>query len=135
MELEGKTVVITGASRGMGQRLAVRLGRERANVVVNFKKDAASADRTVKEVLAAGGEAVAIQADIAEPEAVANLVSGAVDRFGSIDVRRGERRRQRLQAPVGDPQQAHRQDHGHHRGRLPRARPGRASPTCPQAAG
>ena len=50
------------------------------------RKDAASADRTVKEVLAAGGEAVAIQADIAEPEAVANLMNGAVDRFGSIDV-------------------------------------------------
>ena len=86
MELEHKTVVITGASRGMGQRLAVRLGRERANVVVNFKNDAASADSTVKEVLAAGGDAVAIQADIADPEAVQNLVAGAVDRFGSIDV-------------------------------------------------
>ena len=86
MELEHKTVVITGASRGMGQRLAVRLGRERANVVVNFKNDAASADGTVKEVLAAGGDAVAIQADIADPEAVQNLVAGAVDRFGSIDV-------------------------------------------------
>src|SRR6478752_834538 len=86
MELEHKTVVITGASRGMGQRLAVRLGRERANVVVNFKNDAASADSTVKEVLAAGGDAVAIQADIADPEAVQNLVSCAVDRFGSIDV-------------------------------------------------
>jgi enoyl-[acyl-carrier protein] reductase III len=86
MELEGKTVVITGGSRGMGQRLAVRLGREHANVVVNFKRDAAAADGTVKEVLAAGGDAVAIQADIADPEAVRNLVDGAVDRFGSIDV-------------------------------------------------
>jgi enoyl-[acyl-carrier protein] reductase III len=86
MELEGKTVVITGGSRGMGQRLAVRLGREHANVVVNFKRDAASADSTVKEVLAAGGDAVAIQADIADPEAVRNLVDGAVDRFGAIDV-------------------------------------------------
>ena len=86
MELEHKTVVITGASRGMGQRLAVRLGRERANVVVNFKNDAASADSTVKEVLAAGGDAIAIQADIADSEAVQNLVAGAVDRFGSVDV-------------------------------------------------
>src|SRR5438094_961221 len=86
MELERKTVVITGGSRGMGQRLAVRLGGERANVVVNFKQNAAAADATVKEVLAAGGDAVAIQADIADPEAVKSLADGAVDRFGSIDV-------------------------------------------------
>ena len=69
------------------------------------------------------------------PRPSQNLVTGAVDRFGSIDVRRGERRRQRLQAPVGDPRQAHRQDDGHHDRRLPRARPGRACPTCPPAAG
>ena len=86
MELERKTVVVTGGSRGMGQRLAVRLGREHANVVVNFKQNAAAADATVKEVLAAGGDAVAIQADIADPDAVKSLAEGAVDRFGSIDV-------------------------------------------------
>ena len=86
MELERKTVVITGGSRGMGQRLAVRLGREHANVVVNFKQNADAADSTVKEVLAAGGDAVAIQADIADPEAVRNLVAGAVEKFGSLDV-------------------------------------------------
>ena len=86
MELEGKTVVITGGSRGMGQRLAVKLGREKANVVVNFKKNATAADDTVKEVLAAGGDAIAVQADIADPEAVGNLVNGTVERFGSIDV-------------------------------------------------
>jgi len=84
MELEGKTVVITGGSRGMGQRLAVKLGREKANVVVNFKKNATAADDTVKEVLAAGGDAIAVQADIADPEAVGNLVNGTVERFGSV---------------------------------------------------
>jgi enoyl-[acyl-carrier protein] reductase III len=86
MELSGKNVVITGGSRGMGQRLAVRLGREKANVVVNFRKDADAANSTVEEVISAGGDAVAVQADIAEPEAVAALVQSAVDRFGSIDV-------------------------------------------------
>jgi enoyl-[acyl-carrier protein] reductase III len=86
MELSGKNVVITGGSRGMGQRLAVRLGREKANVVVNFRKNADAAKTTVEEVIAAGGDAVAIQADIAEPEAVGALVQSAVERFGSIDV-------------------------------------------------
>ena len=86
MELAGKTVLITGGSRGMGQRLAVRLGRERANVVVNFKKDAEAAKAPSEEVIAAGGDAVAVQADIAEPEAVGALVQTAADRFGAIDV-------------------------------------------------
>ena len=86
MNLADKTVIITGGSRGMGQRLAVRLGRERANVVVNFRQDGEAADRTVKEVAAAGGDAIALQADIADPEAVGALVKGTVDRFGSVDV-------------------------------------------------
>ena len=86
MELSGKTVLITGGSRGMGQRLAVRLGREEANVVVNFRKDVDAAKATVEEVIRAGGDAVAVQADIAEPEAVGALVQAAADRFGSIDV-------------------------------------------------
>ncbi len=86
MELAGKTVLITGGSRGMGQRLAVRLGRDRANVVVNFKKDAEAAKSTVEEVIAAGGDAVAVRADVADPEAVGVLVQTAADRFGAIDV-------------------------------------------------
>ena len=86
MELADKTILITGGSRGMGQRLAVRLGRERARVVVNFRKDAEAAKSTVEEVIAAGGDAVALQADIADADAVAALVQGAVDRFGAIDV-------------------------------------------------
>jgi enoyl-[acyl-carrier protein] reductase III len=86
MELAAKTVLITGASRGMGERLAVRLGAERANIVVNFKRDAEAADSTVKAVVEAGGSALAVQADVAEPEAVEALVAKAVERFGRIDV-------------------------------------------------
>jgi enoyl-[acyl-carrier protein] reductase III len=86
MELEGKTVLITGGSRGIGQRLARRLGQERSNVVVNFKKDVEAANRTVDDVVAAGGTAMAFQADIAEEDQVAALVKGTADRFGSIDV-------------------------------------------------
>lgn len=86
MDLSKKTVIITGGSRGMGQRLAVRLGQEGANVVVNFKRDVESAERTVKEVVEAGGDAVALQADIADPDAVGALVAEAVDRFGALDV-------------------------------------------------
>ncbi|MEV6639561.1 SDR family oxidoreductase [Amycolatopsis sp. NPDC051371] len=86
MDLDGKTVLITGGSRGIGQCLARRLGSEGSNVVVNFKKNADAAARTVDEVVAAGGRAAAVQADMAEPDQVAALVKGAVEAFGKIDV-------------------------------------------------
>ena len=86
MDLSGKTIVITGGSRGIGRELAVRLGREGSNVVVNFRKNAEAADRTVEEVIGAGGKAIGIQADIAEPYDVANLIEASVGSFGSIDV-------------------------------------------------
>lgn len=86
MDLVGKTVLITGGSRGMGQRLAVRLGAEKANVVVNYRRDVEAADATVREVAAAGGNAVAIQADIAQTDDVEALISRSVEEFGDIDV-------------------------------------------------
>lgn len=86
MDLAGKTVVITGGSRGMGQRLAVRLGAEKANVVVNYRKDAEAADATAREVESAGGNAVAIQADIAQTDDVEALIARSVEEFGGIDV-------------------------------------------------
>jgi len=86
MDLAGKTVLITGGSRGMGQRLAVRLGREQANVIVNYRRDSDAADATVKEVEAAGGSALAVQADIAQTEDVARLVSTAAEHYDGLDV-------------------------------------------------
>ena len=86
MELAARTVVITGGSRGIGSRLAVRLGQEQANVVVNFKKDQDAADATVAEVVAAGGSALAVQADVSEVADVERLVARSVERYGSIDV-------------------------------------------------
>lgn len=86
MDLAGKTVVITGGSRGVGRCLARRLGPERSNVVINYKKDAESAESAAEEVIAAGGRAIAIQADIGQPDQIALLVKGAVETFGSIDV-------------------------------------------------
>lgn len=86
MDLAGKTVVITGGSRGMGQRLAVRLGAEKSNVVVNYRKDTEAAEATVREIEAAGGNAVAIQADIAETDDVEALITRSAEEFGGIDV-------------------------------------------------
>ena len=86
MDFVDRTVVITGGSRGMGRSLAIRLGSEQANVVINYRQDAEAADLTVKDVVAAGGQAIAVQADIADPAAVRDLVDRAAARFGGIDV-------------------------------------------------
>jgi enoyl-[acyl-carrier protein] reductase III len=86
MDMNGKTVIITGGSRGMGQRLAVKLGAEQAQVVVNYRRDDAAAKEAVTAVEAAGGSAIAVQADISQTEAVEALVQQTVDRFGVIDV-------------------------------------------------
>ena len=86
MDLAGKTVVITGGSRGMGQRLAVRLGREEANVVVNYRRDAEADAATVKHVEAAGGNAVSIQADVAQTGDVERLIGESGEAFGGLDV-------------------------------------------------
>lgn len=86
MDLAEKTVVITGSSRGIGQRLAVRLGQERSNVVVNYKANLELAVKTVEEVRALGGNAIAVQADIAQPDEVEALIAAGVNAFGQIDV-------------------------------------------------
>ena len=70
MNMTNRTVIITGGSRGMGQRLALRLGQDGANVVVNFRQDAEAAAKTVAEIESVGGNALAVQADIADTESV-----------------------------------------------------------------
>ena len=81
-----KSVIITGGSRGMGKCLAVKLGAQQARVVVNYRRDKEAALETVSEVEAAGGAAVAIQADVANTDAVESLVQQSVEHFGGIDV-------------------------------------------------
>ncbi|WP_406020567.1 SDR family oxidoreductase [Nocardioides sp. NBC_00850] len=84
--MQNKTVIITGGSRGMGQRLALKLAAEGANIVINYRRDDEAAQQTVKDVEAAGGAALAVRADVSDTEAVAAMVEQVVERFGSIDV-------------------------------------------------
>ena len=86
MSMQDKTVIITGGSRGMGQRLALKLGAEKANVVVNYRRDDEAAKDTVAQIEALGGTALAGQADVAETESVGSLVDQSVERFGSLDI-------------------------------------------------
>ncbi|CAL8897916.1 short chain dehydrogenase [Kocuria varians] len=82
----GKTVVITGSSRGVGADTAKILAGEGANVVINYRQKAPRANKVVKEITEAGGKAVAVQADITDPESRRGLFTAAKDAFGGVDV-------------------------------------------------
>lgn len=76
--------VVTGASRGIGAACALALARDGAGVVVNFHSAREQAEEVAARAREAGGRAVAIQADVTQPEEVARLVEAARDAFGPI---------------------------------------------------
>ena len=82
----GKTVIITGSSRGVGADTAKILAGQGANVVINYRQKAPRATKVVKEIIEAGGRAIAVQADITDPESRSGLFRAAVDEFGGVDV-------------------------------------------------
>jgi 3-oxoacyl-[acyl-carrier protein] reductase len=81
-----KTAIITGASRGIGRTIALRLVADGFGVVVNFAGNTAKAEEVVNEITSAGGRALAIQADVANPEDVKQLFEKTLKTFGQIDV-------------------------------------------------
>ncbi len=86
MRLAGKRAVVTGASSGIGRAVALAFAREGARVVVNYAQSAHAAAAVVAEIEAGGGRAHALQADIAQAEAVEKLVDDAERVLGGIDI-------------------------------------------------
>ena len=84
--LLGQGALVTGASRGIGRAIALRLAREGATVAVGYATQTAAADETVAAVEAAGGKAFAIAFDVGRAEAVADGMEAAVDKLGRLDV-------------------------------------------------
>jgi 3-oxoacyl-[acyl-carrier protein] reductase len=81
-----KTALITGASGGIGRSVALRLARDGFAVVVNYAGSTAKAEAVVNEIKSAGGQAIAVQADVANAAEVERLFKNTLDAFGRIDV-------------------------------------------------
>jgi glucose 1-dehydrogenase len=86
VDLKGRVAVVTGASLGIGRATAIALGRCGAAVVVNYRSHRDQAEETVREVIAAGGKAIAVQGDVADQAAVERTVEAAVKEYGRLDI-------------------------------------------------
>ena len=84
--LESKVAVVTGGSRGIGRAIALELARRGARLVVNYNRSAEGAAEVVAAIEAAGGHAIAVQADVGDFEQAAGLIKAALDAFGQINI-------------------------------------------------
>jgi glucose 1-dehydrogenase len=86
MKLEGKTVLITGGSQGIGQGIAFRLAEEGADIAIDYVGNSEAADATVAQIEKRGRRALAIEADISSVDHIHSMMKKAVDSFGGVDV-------------------------------------------------
>jgi 3-oxoacyl-[acyl-carrier protein] reductase len=85
-ELAGKIALVTGASRGLGRAIAVKLASMGAKIAVNYLSNEAEAANTVSAISLAGSEAAAFKANVADSEAVKSMVRQVVEKWGKIDI-------------------------------------------------
>ena len=86
MLLDGKVALVTGASRGIGRAIALKLAAEGARVAINYAGNTAKAEEVKAEIEKNGGQAILVQADVADSAAVEAMVNATVEAFGQIDI-------------------------------------------------
>ena len=84
-KLQGKVALVSGSGRGIGREIALKLASEGASVVIN-DLDPAPAEQTVKDIVAAGGKAVACVGNVTEAGFADRFVATAIDQFGGLDI-------------------------------------------------
>lgn len=85
-QLKDKVAIVTGASRGIGKAAALALASQGAKVAVNYARSSDAAEATVREIEQAGGEAIAVQADVSQNAEVDSLIKTTLDKWSRIDV-------------------------------------------------
>ena len=86
MGLVGKTAVVTGGSRGIGRAICIELAKQGANVVVNYSGSEEQAKQVVSQIEELGAKAVAVQANVADSDAVDSMMKQAIEVFGTLDI-------------------------------------------------
>ncbi len=86
MLLEGKVAIVTGGDSGIGHAICLALASEGAAVTINYHKNQAAADATLKEVTDAGGKGLVVQGDVSQVADLQRLVDATVEAFGKLDV-------------------------------------------------
>jgi len=84
--LEGKVALVTGASKGIGAGIARELAARGAAVAVNYSGSKAAAEKVVAEIKAAGGKAIVVQANVADPDAIGLMIKTVATQLGPIDI-------------------------------------------------
>ncbi len=85
-KLSGQTALVTGANSGIGEGVAIALGAAGASVIVNYVSRPEAADAVVAQIKAAGGDAIALQADVSKEDQVIGMFEQAIAHFGTIDI-------------------------------------------------
>jgi len=86
VKLKGKVALITGSAANIGKAIALKFAAEGAKIIINTKNNVAGGEQVKEEIIASGGEAIFIQADVSDPTQVNNLFAKAVEKFGTIDI-------------------------------------------------